>query len=176
MLLGGYYLFDKYFEAGEEVVGGLMEMDMAAECSSLDCEFGESGIIRMASEKGWMLTERAGGSDRLKFTVALRASAVDELEELLLHISTPGDSLYGQHLSVSEVNEMARPSDESISTVLEWLDAEMSNYHDAGFIIKSMTVQEVESLLNVEYYIFTNADGHQITRLNEGYTVPENLQ
>jgi len=184
--LGGYYLFDKYLGEGEDIEEEVIEEGLPfieedvvatpSECSTLECEFGESAISEMAGAKGWTLIERAGSSDRLKFTVALKPSNVDELKDLLLHTSTPGDDLYGLHLSVNKVNDIARPSEESISTVMEWLDADMSHYHEAGFIIKSMTVQEVESLLNVEYWIFTDANGRKITRLSTGYTIPQNLQ
>ena len=94
-------------------------------------------------------------------------------------MSDPDHARYGQHLSQQEVNELIRPSDESLALVLEWLrehvDPQSIEYSAAkDFLFFTLPVVDIERLLNTKYSIYRHADGSELVRTPE-WSLPLHL-
>ena len=86
-------------------------------------------------------------------------------------MSDPLHCRYGQHLTADEVNQLARPTDNTLSLVHEWLSdhkipSESLDYSPAQDWIKlSLPVKKVEKLLDTKYSVFEHAqDGDNLVR------------
>jgi tripeptidyl-peptidase I len=58
---------------------------------------------------------------RMTIALVLKQTNLDELEKLVLDVSTPSSKSYGKHQTADEVNALTRPSEATISTVYSWL-------------------------------------------------------
>lgn len=85
-------------------------------------------------------------------------------------VSDPFHERYGQHLSAEEVNELVKPSNETLDQVHEWLDdcgvdASQLEYSNARDWIKvTLPVENVEKLLDTKYSVFKHSDGMHLVR------------
>jgi tripeptidyl-peptidase-1 len=85
-------------------------------------------------------------------------------------VSDPFHPRYGQHLSESEVNDLVKPTDETVEQVHEWLfecgiEKSQLEYSKAKDWIKAtLPVEVVERLLDTEYSIFKHRDGSHLVR------------
>lgn len=95
-------------------------------------------------------------------------------------VSDPDHARYGQHLSVDEVNELVKPSDETFELVHEWLEAkgikiDQLEYTPARDTIKiSLPVSAVEDLLQTRYSVFKHEQGDHAVRAPE-WSLPQHL-
>jgi tripeptidyl-peptidase I len=93
-------------------------------------------------------------------------------------VSDPNHPRYGQHLSIDEVDELVKPSDETLELVHEWLqDNEVvpSDYSSTkDWIIVSLPVEAVERLLDTEYHTYEHEDGSRIVRTSK-WSLPLHL-
>lgn len=97
----------------------------------------------------------------------MKQANIDRLEEFLLDVSHPHSPNYGKHWSPKQIAETFAPSQDSIDAVIDWLDSEglsrdrikLSN--SKGWVQIDATVEEVEKLLDAEYYLYTHEYGHQ---------------
>ncbi|KAH8802634.1 putative Tripeptidyl-peptidase SED2, partial [Xylogone sp. PMI_703] len=85
---------------------------------------------------------------------------------------------YGQHLSVDNVNDLIKPSDEALDLVHEWLadnGIENFGYSPAkDWIYIYVDVETAESMLDTEYYTFAHEDGTQMVRTPK-WSLPKHL-
>ena len=85
-------------------------------------------------------------------------------------VSTPSHPRYGQHLTNDQVNELVKPTHDTLDLVHDWLldsgiDRAQLGYNKAKDFIKvSLPVSAVESLLDTEYSIYEHEDGDRIIR------------
>lgn len=86
-------------------------------------------------------------------------------------VSDPSHSRYGQHLSADEVNELVRPTDETLNDVLEWLSdanigSEKLSFSPAKDWIKvALPIEAAERLLDTDYSVYLhNKEGHYLVR------------
>jgi tripeptidyl-peptidase I len=93
--------------------------------------------------------------------------------KLTLLVSDPSHERYGQHLSIHEVNELVKPSDEALDLVHSWLkdngiEKSSCEYSPAKDWIKlSLPVNAIENLLDTEYSIFQHSEGGYLIRAPE---------
>lgn len=71
-------------------------------------------------------------------------------------IATPGNELYGKHLSKEEADKFLAPKPESVQTVQEWLSGAGLGDHaevdgSGDNILVHASVADVEKLLHAEY-------------------------
>jgi len=83
-----------------------------------------------------------------------------------------------QHLTYEEVNELVKPSDDTLDLVHQWLEANgivYVSYSPAmDWINIDMDVATAERLLDAEYYIFQHEDGTELIRAPE-WSLPKHL-
>ncbi|KAG5928708.1 hypothetical protein E4U42_000138 [Claviceps africana] len=132
---------------------------------------------------GWSRSA-AGAVDkstaRLKLRIHLSQPRVSELYELAAKIATPGDALYGQHLSKEDANALMAPAPESLELVREWLESEelgrrarVGRAGDSLAVV--VTVEEAEKLLRTEYSAFVDRRSGRTVMRTLRYSVPDPL-
>jgi len=112
--------------------------------------------------------------------MALASNNLPGLETALFDVSTPGNKLYGQHLTKEEVEAFVAPSSETKSAVDEWLSAngiQATTISPAGdWLSFNIEVSKANELFNAEFSLFTNeATGDQTVR-TLAYSLPADLQ
>ncbi|KAL4863523.1 hypothetical protein BDV12DRAFT_177380 [Aspergillus spectabilis] len=130
---------------------------------------------------GWRYDGTPDANQPIRLRIALKQHDVDGFEQALLDMSTPGNANYGQHYgSYNEMKELLLPSDDSLSSVKDWLSTSgIAQYEeDADWINFRTTVEEANALLNADFlwYASTNDDdgNTRILRTLE-YTVPSDV-
>lgn len=156
----------------------------------------------------WYQVGPAPANKVLHLHISLKQSQFDELERhlyegmltlfiprydgnsrncfsLLMHtleciVSTPSHHRYGQHLTNAEVDELVKPSDDTLSLVHDWLfdsgidRAQLSYNRAKDFIKVALPVSEIERLLDTKYSIYEHHDGDRIIRAPE-WSLPKHL-
>jgi tripeptidyl-peptidase-1 len=95
-------------------------------------------------------------------------------------VSDPAHHRYGQHLSAAYVNELVKPSHDTLKLVYDWLldhniTADTLRYSPAKDWIKvTLSIESVERLLDTNYSLFEHEDGSQIVRAPE-WSLPVHL-
>ncbi|KAJ9614431.1 hypothetical protein H2200_002567 [Cladophialophora chaetospira] len=112
--------------------------------------------------------------------INLRESNFEELEQMLYQASDPAHARYGQHLKGHEASELARPSNEAIDAVRNWLNSQgidnsRLRYGRAmSWIGISLPISQIETLLQANYSTFVHRDGTRLDRTPE-YCLPIHL-
>ena len=100
--------------------------------------------------------------------------------QLRFSVSDPSHERYGQHLSIHEVNDLVKPTDEALDLVHSWLEdngIKTSNceYSPAKDWIKlSLPINAIENLLSTEYFVFQHSEGGYLVRAPE-WSLPQHL-
>lgn len=115
----------------------------------------------------------------MNLKLSLKQSRFDELEKHLYEVSDPFHARYGQHLSPEAVNELVKPSEDTVALVREWLQEHGIPYgleaSPAGdWIDLRLPVKAVEGLLNTEYHVYRHDDGTELIRTTE-WSLPRHL-
>jgi tripeptidyl-peptidase I len=95
-------------------------------------------------------------------------------------VSDPAHDRYGQHLTSAEVYDLVKPADDTFQLVHDWLldhaigstDLEYSPAKD--WVKVSLSVDEVERLLNTKYSVYRHKDGSHLVRTPE-WSLPSHL-
>ncbi|KAF5352141.1 hypothetical protein D9758_009245 [Tetrapyrgos nigripes] len=126
---------------------------------------------------------RAGKPDAettLNLRVALKQKDMQGLEKALYGVSTPGSSLYGQHLSLEEVTSFAGPTEESVNAVTQWLQENgVTDITPSGafndWISFSIPVFKADELLDTNFEDFVHIEtGDRLVRTLQ-YSIPQDL-
>jgi len=117
----------------------------------------------------WARVGPAPHNQHIDLQIGLRQSQFDELERHLYEVSDPSDRRYGQHLSPPEVNDLVKPTEETLKLVQEWLEGnEIHNVYYSparDWITLSLPIGRAESLLGTKYSVFQHHDdGTRIIR------------
>lgn len=113
--------------------------------------------------------------------IGLTQSNLDKAEEYLMEVSHPTSEKFGRHWSAKQVAETFAPSQESIDAVTEWLVSagiapeRLARSQSLGWINFDASVDEAESLLKTEYYVYMHKTGQPHVGCN-GYSLPEHVQ
>lgn len=70
---------------------------------------------------GWLRDGPASKSNFIELQVGLKQRIENAVERHLEEISDPKHLRYGQHLSASDVRELAAPAEDTLKLVREWL-------------------------------------------------------
>jgi len=107
---------------------------------------------------------------------------MDKLEELLMDVSHPESPNFGKHWSAKQVADTFRPSKETIDVVRAWLmesgvEPERVKLINRGSWIQAdVTIEEAESLLGTEYYVYQYDEGErEHIACAEKYHLPEHV-
>ena len=95
-------------------------------------------------------------------------------------VSDPRHARYGQHLTAGEVDELVKPTDETLDTVHAWLKAhgilpEHCTYSSAkDWVNIELDIATAERLLDTKFSVFKHEDGTQFMRTLE-WSLPTSL-
>jgi tripeptidyl-peptidase-1 len=118
--------------------------------------------------EGWHSVGVPDPSRSLHFRIAMTQPKEGLFEQILLDISTPGHSRYGQHLKREELKDILRPSPDATSAVMEWLEtAGVYDIEDSGEWINFVaTTTQAESLLDTKFATYR----HELSNIGECWT------
>ncbi|KAF8158458.1 subtilisin-like protein [Crassisporium funariophilum] len=122
---------------------------------------------RAAEPLDWTQARRLESHKVLNMRVGLAQQNMHRLEEMLLEVSHPESTKYGQHYTAADIVETFSPSAETISAVTDWLvDAGFSRDRlrlsgNKGWIQLNATTAEVEELLDTEYHVYSHPSGDE---------------
>ncbi|KAG1881010.1 peptidase S8/S53 domain-containing protein [Suillus subluteus] len=117
---------------------------------------------RSAIPIGWSYTRRHESAATLPLRIALKQTN------------------YGKHWTAGEISRKFSPSEESVSTVRDWLvenglaSERIRVSSTKGWINVIVTVKEAERLMNTEYNVYTHVSGQEHVAC-EAYHLPEHI-
>ncbi|KAH7883231.1 peptidase S8/S53 domain-containing protein [Phlebopus sp. FC_14] len=135
---------------------------------------------RIRIPTGWSLTRRHDSSSIVPLRFALKQRNIESIGEYLHDVSHPNSPNYGNHWTAGEIARMFAPSDETISTVRNWLisnglsEDRINLGRAKGWLQVDVTVEEAERLMNTEYNVYTHVTGQQHVGC-EAYHLPEDI-
>ncbi|KZT04012.1 subtilisin-like protein [Laetiporus sulphureus 93-53] len=132
---------------------------------------------------GWSPMRRADSSMILPMRIGLVQPNLENIESYIMDVSHPDSPNYGQHWSPARVAQTFRPTQESVNTVIGWLvdngiEAErVTLSYGGGWVLTNVTIDEAESLLGTEYYVYQYGDDESHTHIgcHERYHLPEDV-
>ena len=132
---------------------------------------------------GWKITQRASPRDRVRLTFAIKQQNVAKLEKILWSVSDPKSKAYGQYLDFKTVNNLVKPTAESIRVVKSWLryagvdSWDCDETSNTDFIVCETTSLVAEILLSgARFYHFHHEESERyVIRSNAHYSVPKEV-
>ena len=137
---------------------------------------------RDLTNTNWVKRSRVERDVVLPVRIGLAQSNLDKGHEFLMDVSNPKSENYGKHWTSAEINAKFAPSKESVDTTVDWLAASGISrsrvYHsdNKGWLAFDATPDEVEDLLNTEFYNFEHAEQDTSTVGCDSYMVPRHVQ
>ncbi|PWY81320.1 tripeptidyl peptidase A [Aspergillus eucalypticola CBS 122712] len=121
----------------------------------------------------WKLVEAADTSSTISLSVALARQNLDQLEEKLLAVSTPGKDTYGQFLDLDDINEQFPLADDA--AVVSWLKENgVTKIHKEGGLLNfATTVGTANQLLNTTFSVYKSGSTQKLRTTK--YSVPDDL-
>ena len=130
----------------------------------------------------WRRTAEIHGSSLLPLRIALTQRNLDKADEFLMAVSHPESPNFGNHWTAKQVAEAFAPTDETVTSVLDWL-AETGISPDRvrqsqglNWLHAEVTVEEAENLLRTKYHRYTHTRTGQAHVACEEYSIPEHIQ
>ncbi|KGO73973.1 Peptidase S8/S53, subtilisin/kexin/sedolisin [Penicillium italicum] len=114
--------------------------------------------------KSWIEGKKLDGNVLLPVRIGLTQSNLDYGQELLMDLSNPYSSRYGQHLSTDEVYDLFAPTEKSVNDVRSWLESagiakdRITQSINKQWIQFDADAEELESLLHAKYYVYSHAE------------------
>ncbi|KAF2170428.1 hypothetical protein M409DRAFT_64175 [Zasmidium cellare ATCC 36951] len=137
---------------------------------------------RSTSDSGWTRSRRVEPSVLLAVRIGLVQSNLHLGEELVQQIADPSSPRFGKHLAKREVDELFAPAPDTITSVKTWLmksgihDARIGLTQSNGWIAFDARADEIEDLLDTEYFWYEHIPSGDLTVGCENYSIPEGLQ
>lgn len=116
---------------------------------------------------------------QLNLHIAVRQLRAAEFEHRVVDRSTPGHSLYGQHMSREQVKDFLKPATEVSRAILDWLD--ITNVpkeditDDGDWIHFHVPVSLAEMMLDTTFYYFYNEEANITAIRTLEYSIPHDL-
>ncbi|KDR73332.1 hypothetical protein GALMADRAFT_72684 [Galerina marginata CBS 339.88] len=135
---------------------------------------------RPGAPDGFVQQGAASTDQTIKLRIALHQTNIAGLQDALMAVSTPGNTLYGQHLTKEEVEAFVAPPADTVSLVNEWLssnDITAKSVSPAGDWLEfSIPISKANTLLAAKFQVFQHAEtGKEFVR-TLSYSVPAVLQ
>ncbi|KAJ5780090.1 hypothetical protein N7457_005250 [Penicillium paradoxum] len=114
--------------------------------------------------KAWVEGKKLDGNVSLPVRIGLTQSNLDYGHDLLMDLSNPSSSRYGQHLSAHEVHDLFAPTEKSVNDVRSWLESagiagdRITQSVNKQWIQFDADVEELEELLRTKYYVYLHAE------------------
>ncbi|XP_078728268.1 tripeptidyl-peptidase 1 [Lampetra fluviatilis] len=134
----------------------------------------------LGAPDGWHPLGDVAPDSEVELTFALKQQNVEALLAVLDRVSDPASENYGRHLSLDEVGELVRPSEETERTVRSWLAVhgvtQCSSVLTHDFLLCSMSARVAHRVLpGTRFQRFERDDGHTVVRSLSAYTLPTSL-
>ncbi|KAF7336459.1 Tripeptidyl-peptidase sed3 [Mycena sanguinolenta] len=134
---------------------------------------------RAAPPQGFVQSGAAPAEQQLTLRIALKQNNIAGLETELYKVSDPASEFYGQHLTLEEVTEFVKPTDETLAVVSSWLsenNIDAKPVTPAGDMLEiKIPVSQADNLLSAEFSVFTHTKtGKTIIRTLQ-YSLPAPL-
>ncbi|KAJ7806645.1 family S53 protease [Mycena olivaceomarginata] len=131
---------------------------------------------RAAPAKGFVQSAAAPAEQELTLRIALKQNNIAGLETELYKVSDPTSEFYGQHLTLKEVTEFVKPTNETVAAVSSWLSGNSIGAKPvtpAGDMLEiKIPVSQANDLLSAEFSVFTHVEtGKTIIRTLQ-YSLP----
>lgn len=123
---------------------------------------------------GWTHAGKVDANTPIQLSISLALRNIDQVEDNLRSISTPGSSSYGQYLDAADVDLHFGPADSA--AVIRWLkEAGIEHIHDAGQSVNFATpISKANSLLNADFNQYS--DGAVFKLRTQRYSIPGDLK
>ncbi|KAI0745384.1 family S53 protease [Earliella scabrosa] len=135
---------------------------------------------RVRVPEAFSLKGPASPETMLNLRIALVQSDPAGLEKALMDVSTPGNALYGQHLSKEEVEAFVAPKPETVEAVQAWLkenDIVATKASPAGdWLSFSIPVSKANELLDADFTEFSHPDSEEKFIRTLTYSIPADLK
>ena len=129
----------------------------------------------------WSKRERIPARARLPVRIGMSQSNLDRAHEYLMDVSSPNSKNYGKHWTQEEVIAKFAPSTEAIDATRDWLVASgiarhrITHSDNQGWLAFDASTEEIESLLDTEYYHYEHAT-HGSTVGCDEYKLPNHVR
>jgi subtilase family serine protease len=120
----------------------------------------------------WVNTRKVLPDERVKFTLYVGNSNVEQLESLYKSVGNPYDKMYGKFLDFSTINKIINPLNDTYPDIVkanEFYDFSCKFYGDSFRCEGS--VETVENVWKVKLFEYKNRNV-KIVRSNVDYTIP----
>uniref|UniRef100_A0A7S4LNF2 subtilisin n=1 Tax=Oxyrrhis marina TaxID=2969 RepID=A0A7S4LNF2_OXYMA len=128
---------------------------------------------------GWIRAGRTPRGDMIELHFAVKQQNTQQLEQVLLAVSSPSSPDYGKHLSNHQVHELLKPAPQHLAAVENWLSAAGVTAERAtpngDIIVAKVTVEQAEALLSAEYVRLEHGSGAVTDRTPDGYSLPQEV-
>ncbi|RHZ61276.1 Tripeptidyl-peptidase sed1 [Aspergillus turcosus] len=137
---------------------------------------------RAVLPRSWTEEKRLDKGSTLPMRIGLTQSNLDRGHDLLMEVSDPSSSRYGQYFSVEEVHDLFAPSQETVDQVRTWLESEgispdrISQSSNKQWLQFDASAGEVERLLRTEYYLYEHEGTGKSHIACREYHVPQSVQ
>ncbi|KAH8810907.1 peptidase S8/S53 domain-containing protein [Xylogone sp. PMI_703] len=127
-------------------------------------------------------TELPDRDSKFPMRIALMQRNLHQAEALLMQVSHPGSSTFGQYWTPERVADAFAPSDESLMAVAGWLvDSGISKESisvtpNRGSIVFNITIGEAEDLLHTKYYQYSDSITGKAGMACDHYSVPREIR
>jgi tripeptidyl-peptidase-1 len=136
---------------------------------------------RSAPPHAWSKRSRIHEDATIPVKIGLAQQNLHRAEEFINQVSHPESPQYGKHWTAKEVADMFAPSKESVLAVKTWLESSgialprMSLSSSGSWMSFNATINELEALLDTQYYIYEHESGN-VQVACDSYSIPSNLQ
>ncbi|KAJ5471769.1 hypothetical protein N7530_009126 [Penicillium desertorum] len=132
--------------------------------------------------KSWVEGKKLDGNVSLPVRIGLTQSNLDYGHELLMDLSNPHSSRYGQYLSVNEVHDLFAPTEKRVNDVRSWLESagvakdRITQSANKQWIQFDADAEELENLLHTKYYLYSHAETGRSHVACREYHVPSSVR
>lgn len=126
--------------------------------------------------QGWSLARSASPSDTISLKIALHQRNGDDLERVVMEVSTPGHPNYGMHLTRDELRSYTAPSEDAVESVTAWLrDHGVESSANNDWVSFTTTVDRANALLDTRFDWYQYEDSNTPVLRTLAYSVPDSL-
>ncbi|KAF7344769.1 Tripeptidyl-peptidase sed3 [Mycena venus] len=134
---------------------------------------------RAAPAKGFVQSAAAPAEQELTLRIALKQNNIAGLQTELYKVSDPASEFYGQHLTLEEVAEFVKPTDDTLAAVSNWLSENniaAKPITPAGDMLEiKIPVSQANELLSAEFSVFTHVKTGKTSIRTLQYSLPVSL-
>eukprot|EP00038_Savillea_parva_P005936 m.160757 g.160757 ORF g.160757 m.160757 type:complete len:679 (+) comp11989_c0_seq1:185-2221(+) len=107
---------------------------------------------------GWYPLGIPASNEKVSVMFAAKQQNQDALTDFVRKVSDPAHAMYGQYMTMAEVNAFTQPKAEDVQTIVDFVSSACSPAVDPeqGTISCDMTVSSAEALFNTEFRRFTH--------------------